>query len=98
MELSGTKIIILCDGRGKRFCNITKKIPKLLVKVGGLTIIGHKLNFYKKQGLANLQKKYWCESLTMLIFLSNFFEKNFTDSAPIEPPEPVIIAINIFLI
>jgi len=56
------------------------------VKVGGLTIIEHKLNFYKKQGLANLQKKYWCELLLIPIFLSNFFEKNFTDSAHIEPP------------
>ena len=50
-ELSGHKIVILCGGRGKRLGNITKKIPKPLVKVGGLTIIEHKLNFYKKQGL-----------------------------------------------
>ena len=50
-ELSKSKIIILCGGRGKRLGNITKKIPKPLVKVGNSTIIEHKLNFYKKQGL-----------------------------------------------
>ena len=50
-ELTGHKIVIVCGGRGKRLGNITKKIPKPLVKVGGLTIIEHKLNFYKKQGL-----------------------------------------------
>jgi len=52
-ELSKSKIIILCGGRGKRLGNITKKIPKPLVKVGNSTIIEHKLNFYKKQGLKN---------------------------------------------
>ena len=44
-ELSKSKIIILCGGRGKRLGNITKKIPKPLVKVGNSTIIEHKLNF-----------------------------------------------------
>ena len=52
-KLSLTKIIILCGGKGKRLGIITKKIPKPLVKVGKLTIIEHKLNFYKKQGLEN---------------------------------------------
>ena len=47
------KIIILCGGQGKRLGNITNKIPKPLVKVGNLTIIEHKLNYYKKQGLEN---------------------------------------------
>ena len=31
-------------------------------------------------------------------FLKNYLEKNFTDSAPIKPPEPVIIAMGIFFI
>ena len=52
-KLSGHKVIILCGGKGRRLGNITKKIPKPLVKVGGLTLIEHKLNFYTKQGLTD---------------------------------------------
>ena len=33
-KLSGHKVIILCGGKGRRLGNITKKIPKPLVKVG----------------------------------------------------------------
>ena len=51
--LLNSKIIILCGGKGKRLGNITKKIPKPLVKVGKIPIIEHKLNYYKKQGLEN---------------------------------------------
>ena len=46
-----TKIIILCGGRGKRLGNITKQIPKPLIRVGKVSIIEHKLNYYQKQGL-----------------------------------------------
>ena len=35
-----SKIIILCGGRGKRLGNITSKIPKPLIKVGKISIIG----------------------------------------------------------
>ena len=51
--LLNSKVIILCGGQGKRLGNITKKIPKPLVKVGKISIIEHKLNYYKKQGLEN---------------------------------------------
>ena len=47
------KIIILCGGKGKRLGNITKQIPKPLVRVGKISIIEHKLKYYKKQGLEN---------------------------------------------
>ena len=47
-----TKIIILCGGKGKRMRKYTK-VPKPLLKLGKLTIIEHKLNYYKKQGLKN---------------------------------------------
>ena len=50
---SKTKIIILCGGKGKRLGNITRQIPKPLVKIGKISIIEHKLNYYKKQGLEN---------------------------------------------
>ncbi len=46
-----SKVIILCGGRGKRLGKITNQIPKPLVKIGKLSIIEHKLKYYKKQGL-----------------------------------------------
>ena len=51
LNLSKTKIIILCGGRGKRLGDITKQIPKPLIRVGKISIIEHKLNYYQKQGL-----------------------------------------------
>ena len=51
LNSSKTKIIILCGGRGKRLGDITKQIPKPLIRVGKISIIEHKLNYYKKQGL-----------------------------------------------
>jgi len=48
-----TQIIILCGGRGKRLGKITNKIPKPLIKVGKISIIEHKLNYYRKQGFEN---------------------------------------------
>ena len=45
------KIIILCGGRGKRMGKITKNIPKPMVKIGNSTIIDHKINYYKSQGI-----------------------------------------------
>ena len=51
LNLLKTKVIILCGGRGKRLGNITKQTPKPLVKVGKFSIIEHKLNYYRKQGL-----------------------------------------------
>jgi hypothetical protein len=38
-------------------------------------------------------KKYDRKLLSMPITVSNLVEKNFTDSLPIKPPEPVIMHI-----
>ena len=51
LNLSKSKVIILCGGRGKRLGNITKQTPKPLVKIGKFSMIEHKLNYYRKQGL-----------------------------------------------
>ena len=45
------KIIIVCGGKGKRLGKITKLRPKPLIKVGDKTIIEHKINYYKSQGI-----------------------------------------------
>ena len=47
------KIVILCGGRGSRLGPITKNIPKPLVKVRNLSIIEHKINYYKSSGFHN---------------------------------------------
>ena len=52
-KLLNSQVIILCGGKGKRLGNLTKKIPKPLVRIGKLPIIEHKLNYYIKQGLSN---------------------------------------------
>ena len=51
LNLLKPKVIILCGGRGKRLGNITNKIPKPLVKIGNISLIEHKLNYYRRQGL-----------------------------------------------
>ncbi len=50
-------IIILCGGRGKRLGNLSKKIPKALVKVGNKSLLKQKLKFYKTLGI---KKFYLC--------------------------------------
>ncbi len=47
------QMIIVCGGRGKRMGSITNKYPKPMVKIGKKTIIEHKVNYYKTQGIKN---------------------------------------------
>ena len=51
--MNKSKIIILCGGRGKRLGEITKVIPKSLVKINNKSILEYKLKTYKKQGFNN---------------------------------------------
>lgn len=44
------KIVILAGGKGSRISQITKKIPKPMIKVNNLTILEHILNIYSSQG------------------------------------------------
>ena len=50
-------IIILCGGKGKRLGNISKKIPKALVKMGNRSLLKQKLNYYKSYGI---KKFHFC--------------------------------------
>ena len=50
---SGIIVVILAGGLGTRLAEYTKKIPKPMVKVGGLPIIHHIILHYKKFGLTN---------------------------------------------
>ena len=42
--------VILCGGEGSRLGNITKKIPKPLIKVNGKPFLEHQINHLKKFG------------------------------------------------
>ncbi len=47
------KIIILCGGKGTRFAEETKVIPKPMIKIGGKPILNHIMNIYRKNGFKN---------------------------------------------
>ena len=44
------KVIILAGGKGSRISEITKKIPKPMIKIKSKPIIEHIINFYSAQG------------------------------------------------
>ena len=50
-KINKNSMIILCGGKGKRMGEITKKIPKPLLKLGKKTIIEHKIKYYKSEGM-----------------------------------------------
>ena len=50
-KINKNPMIILCGGKGKRMGEITKKIPKPLLKVGKKTIIEHKIKYYQSKGV-----------------------------------------------
>ena len=72
------KIVIVCGGKGKRLGKITKTRPKPLIKIGNKTIIEHKINYYKSQGInkfifctgykANLIKNFLARRVPGAIF------------------------------
>ena len=43
----------MCGGRGKRLGNLTHKVPKPLIKIGGKTILELKVENYSRQGFKN---------------------------------------------
>lgn len=43
-------VVILCGGRGTRLQEHTREIPKPLVEIGGLPIVGHVISLYAAQG------------------------------------------------
>ncbi len=44
------KIVILCGGLGSRLGELTKKIPKPMVKIGKIPLVEHIMNFYNSYG------------------------------------------------
>jgi glucose-1-phosphate cytidylyltransferase len=50
-KITENLMIILCGGRGRRMGEITKKIPKPMLKIGKKTIIEHKIEYYQSKGV-----------------------------------------------
>jgi len=48
------KAIILAGGKGTRLGKITEKIPKPMIKIGGLTILEHQINLLRKYGVKEI--------------------------------------------
>ena len=50
MKNSNIPCLILCGGKGTRFGELTKKIPKPMLKVNGKPILIHIMDIYIKNG------------------------------------------------
>ena len=46
-------MIIVCGGRGKRLGNLTKKIPKPMIKINKQPLLKQKIDYYKKIGIGS---------------------------------------------
>ena len=51
--LENIKVVILAGGLGSRLSELTNKIPKPMVKIGGKPMIAHIINLYVKYGFKN---------------------------------------------
>jgi NDP-sugar pyrophosphorylase family protein len=67
------QMIILCGGRGKRMGEITKKIPKPMLKIGKKTIIEHKLEYYQSRGV---RKFIFCLGYKSNLLKNFLYKKN----------------------
>tara|TARA_B100001093_G_C26679059_1_gene949613 strand:+ start:65 stop:787 length:723 start_codon:yes stop_codon:yes gene_type:complete len=77
-------MIILCGGRGKRMGELTKKVPKPMLKVGKKTIIEHKLQYYRSKGI---EKFIFClgyKSKLIKKFLFKKIKKGFFDEKGVD--------------
>lgn len=54
MKKNNIPVLILCGGYGSRLGEEGKKTPKALIKIGGLPIIFHLIDFFKKQYFSNI--------------------------------------------
>lgn len=65
------KALIMAGGRGARFGEKTKKIPKPMLKIGGLPVLEHQINVLKRYGIK--------EIIILTHHLSEVIERYFKD-------------------
>ena len=82
------KAIILAAGRGERFGEITKTMPKPLIKLGDITLIEHNILLLKQHGFNDLVVNVSHLSDMIINFLGNGKKYNVNIKYSIEKPEP----------
>lgn len=83
------KAIILAAGKGKRFGNLTKKLPKPLIKIGDLTLIEHNIKLLERNGFTEIIINVSYLSNLIMDFLGNGEKYNIKIDYSIEHPEPL---------
>ena len=83
------KAIILAAGKGKRFGNITKIVPKPLIKLGEFSLIEHNIILLKKYGFEEIIINVSHLSDLIINSLGNGEKYNVNINYSIEYPEPL---------
>ncbi|MDC0482624.1 nucleotidyltransferase family protein [Gammaproteobacteria bacterium] len=82
------KAIILAAGKGKRFGDITRTLPKPLIKLGDITLIEHNILLLKEYGFNDLVINVSHLSDMIIDFLGNGKKYNVNIKYSVEKPEP----------
>jgi len=82
------KAIILAAGKGERFGDITRTLPKPLIKLGDITLIEHNILLLKKYGFNDLVVNVSHLSDMIIDYLGNGKKYNVNIKYSIEKPEP----------
>ena len=82
------KAIILAAGKGERFGDITKTLPKPLIRLGDITLIEHNILLLKKYGFNDLVINVSHLSSMIIKFLGNGDRYQVNINYSIEKPEP----------
>ena len=82
------KAIILAAGKGERFGDITRTLPKPLIKLGNITLIEHNILLLKEYGFNDLVVNVSHLSDMIIDFLGNGKKYNVNIKYSVEKPEP----------
>ena len=82
------KAIILAAGKGERFGDITRTLPKPLIKLGNITLIEHNILLLKEYGFNDLVVNVSHLSDMIIDYLGNGKKYNVNIKYSIEKPEP----------
>jgi len=67
------KAVILAGGRGERMGSLTEQTPKPMLKIGGLPLLTHQIELFRKYGIKNI--------VLLTCYLSEIIEKHFKDGS-----------------
>ena len=70
------KVAILAGGKGTRLSELTKSVPKPMIKIGGIPILVHIINIYLKYGFKDFYILVGFKSKIIKKFFKNFKKSN----------------------